>query len=177
MAAPQTHLVVTFGFRAICSFIFGIVFTMTGLFWVYFWGCLMDFIDHFTSPSFTKDVFFVRIPRFFRGGAVGAPSKGIKIPVCWLHIWPGLILSVACGLVFFPRTFCWIPLFFWLQHILIDRGQKNDGNFPDIPFLYPFKKKIWGLRNGYPIKSRKEILVCTALSLLVVFFEIYNFLK
>lgn len=105
MAAPQTHFWITFIFRALCSLIFGFTFSITQLFWIYFWGCLMDFADHFTSsPSYTKDVFLVRLPRFFKGGAVGAPSKGVEIPVCWLHLWPGAILSVVCGLIFFPWT-------------------------------------------------------------------------
>jgi hypothetical protein len=133
----------------------------------------MDFIDHFTSPSFARDVFFVRIPRFFKGGAVGAPSKGVEIPTCWLHLWPGLILSVVCGLIFFPRMLWWVPIFFWFQHKLLDDFQKNDGSYPDAPFFYPLMKKRRRLRNGYSIKPRSEILVSTALALVVVLIEIY----
>lgn len=178
MAAPQTHLCTTFAVRTLLTLAFGMVFSKTELFLVYFWGCGLDFIDHFTSPEFAKDVFFVRIPRFFKGGAVGAPSEGIEIPTCWLHIWPGAILSLTCGLVFFPLALSWIPFLFWLQHIVIDWGQKNEGNWPEIPFLYPVMQKRWVKKRGYPIKARTEILISTILAALVIALELYyNFLK
>ncbi len=178
MAAPQTHLATTFAIRALLTFAFGIIFSKTELFLIYFWGCGLDFVDHFTSPGFTRDVFFVRIPRFFKGGAVGAPSKGVELPTCWLHIWPGAMLSIICGLVFFPQMFSWIPLLFWLQHTIIDRGQKNEGGWPEIPFLYPAARKRQVKKRGYPVKARLEILISTALAALIIAFELYyNFLK
>lgn len=115
MAVPQTHFVATFFFRAILSFVFGISFSTFELFWLYFWGCFLD-INHFASLSYVADIIFVRIPRFLKRGAVGLPSKGVKIPVCWLHNWPGGILSWVCGLIFFPLTWIWLPFFFLFQH-------------------------------------------------------------
>lgn len=173
MAAPQTHFVATFGFRMAFTVISGVAFTVSQLFWVYFWGCLMDFLDHFTSSSYTRDVFFVRMPKFFKGGDFGSPSQGVKNPNCWLHIWPGAIFSLVCGLALFPQAIWWAPSFFWFQHVLLDKFQKNDGSYLDIPFFYPLKKKKWHLRDGYPIKSRKEILISTMLAFMVLLVEIY----
>ena len=178
MAAPQTHFDITFSFRALLTLAFGVIFSKTELFLIYFWGCGMDFIDHFTSPSYVRDIFFVRFPSFFRGGDFGGPSRGVKNPVCWLHVWPGLILSVVCGLAFFPLTLSWIPLLFWLQHIVIDRGQRNEGGWPELPFFYPAVPKRWVKKRGYPVKTRLEILVSTALAALAIAFELYyNFLR
>lgn len=178
MAAPQTHLCTTFSIRALLTFVFGLAFSKTELFLIYFWGCGLDFVDHFTSSSFTKDVFFVRIPRFLKGGAVGAPSDGVKNPTCWLHVWPGAILAGISGWFFFPLTLCWVPIFFWLQHIVVDWGQENYGGWPEIPFFYPAVQKRWVKKGGYPVKARSEVLVSTALAALVIIFEFYyNFLK
>ncbi len=176
MAAPQTHFWITFVFRGLLA-ILGIALSPLQLFWVYFWGCLMDFVDHFTSPSYTRDIFMVRIPCFFKGGAIGTVSKGIKLPTCWLHIWPGAIFSAICGFVFFPKSLALVPFFSWYQHIVIDMFQENDGSYPDVPLLYPLLKKRRELHGGYPIKSRKEIIASTILALLALGFETYHFLK
>jgi len=179
MAAPQTHWDVTFVFRAILLFGFGMEFSILQLALIYFWGSAMDFADHFTSPSYVADIFFVRIPRFlFKGGDVGSPSKGVIVPVKWLHIWPGLILVVLCGL-FFPLKYFWVPFFFWLQHQLTDIPQENDGSYPDLPFFYPLQKKRWVIRKGlYPIKIRKEIMISTIAMFFVCLFEVWwNFIR
>jgi len=178
MAAPMTHFDITFVFRAILLFAFGMEFSVFQLVLIYFWGSAMDFADHFTSPSYVADIISVRIPRFLKGGDIGKPSAGIEIPPCWLHIWPGLILAVLCGL-FFPLKYSWVPFFFWLQHKLVDDAQENDGNYPKIPLFYPFQKKRWVIEKGlYPVKIRKEILVSTALMFFVCLFEVWwNFIK
>jgi hypothetical protein len=178
MAAPMTHFDITFVFRAILLFVCGMEFSIFQLVLIYFWGSVMDFADHFTSPSYTKDVFLVRIPRFLYGGDVGKPSLGVKMPVCWFHIWPGFMLAFACG-TFFPFKYFWVPLFFWLQHKLIDDAQENDGSYLEVPFLYPFQEKEKVIKTGlYPVKIRKEILVSTALMFFVCIFELWwNFLK
>ena len=174
MAAPQTHLWIAFVFRGVMSLL-GIIFSPLQLIVVYFWGFGMDFVDHFTSPNYTRDVFFVRIPRFLRGGEIGAPSKGIEPPPCWLHIWPGLILVLASGW-FFPLTLSWVPLLFWAQHVVLDKFQRNDGSYANIPFWYPVKKKNWTPQGGYPVKPRIEVLVSTVLAVLTLIVEGYMYL-
>src|SRR3989344_3395093 len=82
------------------------------------------------------------------------PVKGypwIEPPPCWLHIWPGLILVLASGW-FFPLTLSWVPLLFWAQHVVLDKFQRNDGSYANIPFWYPVKKKNWTPQGGYPVK-------------------------
>ena len=72
----------------------------------------------------------------------------------------------------------WVPLLFWSQHVVIDRGQKNEGDWPEIPFFYPAAQKRWVKKRGYPVKARSEILLSTALAAMTIVFEFYyNFLK
>jgi hypothetical protein len=178
MAAPMTHFDITFVFRAILLFGFGMEFSILQLALIYFWGSVMDFADHFTSPSYVTDIFFVRIPRFFKGGDIGKPSPGIKMPICWFHIWPGFTLAFVCGL-FFSLKYFWVPLFFWFQHKLVDDAQENDGSYSVIPFFYPFQKKKWVIKKGlYPVKIRKEIIVSMVAMLFVCIFELWwNFIR
>lgn len=171
MAAPMTHVVVTFGIRAFFLFVLGMAFSKMELFWIYFWGALMDFADHFTSPDYVRDIMLVRIPRFFKGGDVGKPTMGVKVPVCWFHLWPGLVMSFVCGLVFF-RQLWWVPLVFWFVHIMVDRYQKNDWTFPYESFFHPWGKP-WVRKWGYPTKIRKEILISTVLMFFVGLFEVW----
>ena len=175
MAAPQTHFVIAFVFRAILEFAFKIKLSLEELFSIYFWGSLMDFVDHFTSPSYVKDIISVRFKRLLKGGDFGAPSVGVKIPKCWFHLWPGAVLAWLWGfggLIVNFSFMIWIPFIFWFQHVLTDKFQKNDGSYPHYPFIYPVLAKKWEKRRGYPIKSRTEILISTFLAFLVVIFEI-----
>lgn len=172
MAAPQTHFVITFGFRAIFAFVIGITFSFWQLILLYFWGTLD--IDHFLSPKFVKDI-FRRIRRFFKGGDVGSPS--VESPPPWLHLWPGVILSIVCGKIFFPPRLCWIPFVLWLSHRIIDGWQKNDGSYPHYPLFYPLMAKEWIRKSGYPIKPRIEILISTALAALIIIFEAICYFK
>lgn len=174
----MTHFDITFVFRAILLLVCGVEFSIFQLVLIYFWGSVMDFADHFTSPSYVMDIISVRIPRFLKGGDIGKPSSGIKMPVCWFHIWPGFILAFVCG-AFFPFKYYWVPLFFWFQHKLVDDAQENDGSYPEVPFFYPLQKKRWVIKKGlYPVKIRKEIMVSTALMFLAFVLEFWwNFLR
>lgn len=174
MAAPQTHFVVAFGLQVAVAALLKKTFSFGELAIIYFFGFGLDFVDHFTSPSYVKDIFQVRLKRFFKGGDVGVPSENVKIPVCWLHLWPGLLLAIISGFVFFGKYY-YIPFMFWCWHLGIDNFQKNDGNYPYYPVLYPFSPKKVGdqaKRRGYPVKSRIEVIVSTILALFIILFEV-----
>lgn len=179
MAAPQTHLVATGIIRIILLVIFKVKFSFLELISAYFWGFGLDLIDHFTSPSYVKDI-PVRIKRFLKGGDLGGPSRGVKIPVAWLHKWPGFLLVLLQGVVFnriFDSFPIWIPLLFWLQHKLIDDYQKNDESCPSYySFFHPLKGK-WVRGKGYPIKSRTEIIIFTILAVPIMVFEFIWLIK
>ena len=176
MAAPMTHFDITFFFRAILLFVCGMEFSIFQLVLIYFWGSVMDFADHFTSPSYVMDIISVRIPRFLKGGDIGKPSEGVKNPACWFHLWPGAIISFLCGILFFSHLW-WVPFGFWFVHITVDRFQKNDETYPYASFFHPWGKP-WVRKWGYPTKIRKEIFVSTAIMFFVCIFELWwNFLK
>jgi len=136
--------------------------------------------DHFWVKEYRKDVVF-RVLRFLHGGEVGPTTKGVEGPPCWLHLWPVIIVIPVWTYVFRRIDFCfaiWIPSVFWLVHKITDKLQMNDGSYPHYPFFYPFVKKVWRKKGGYPIKSRKEVLVATKLTFLILLFETwFNFFK
>lgn len=179
MAAPQTHLVVTGLVRIIILKAFKRDFSIVEWISCYFWGFGLDLIDHFTSLSYVKDI-PVRIRRFLKGGDLGGPSKGVKIPICWLHLWPGFLLVLLYGAVFnrlFDSFLIWIPLLFWLSHKLLDDYQKNDESAPSYySFFHPWRPK-WARKRGYPIKSRIEIMIFSPFAVLVLIFEFIWLIK
>ena len=128
-------------------------------FWEYFsvflWGVAIDF-DHFLSWSYVKDL----PARIKRGG--GMPARDVKIPISWLHLWPGFVLVWLWGFAFhyFVSSFrLYIPFVFWLLHVVTDYFQKNLDYNPHRSPLYPFHKKTWVPKFGYPIKSPSEFIL------------------
>ena len=170
MAAPQTHFVVAFGFRAIFYFLFGWTFSTWQLGLIYFWGAGMDIPDHFKKWDYVKHLFTIRIKRFIEGGGIDSPSKEAEAGMPWFHIWTGAFLARFCGIAFFPSELSWIPIFFWFTHVIVDEYQKNDRSYPNYSFL---EEKDWEEKEGYPIKPRMEIIISTALSALIIVVELY----
>ena len=176
MAAPQTHFVITWAIFRVFTWIFGITFSTWETVSIFFWGFFIDF-DHFISPEFVRDLFKVRIPNLLHGKG-GEPSPGTKQFASWMHLWPGFVLSVLWGLISFKIDISfrwWLPLFFLSIHYWgIDRWQISLPYMSDyLSFLYPFKKRGYRRLRGHPVKSRAEIIVATALFLLIIIFELF----
>ena len=179
MAAPQTHFVITWVIFKIFTWGLGVAFNAWEIVAIFFWGFLIDF-DHFLNPSFVKDLFKVRIPNLLRGKG-GEPSAGVKQVPAWMHLWPGFLLSLGCSVVFYILRWSWffVPFAFYFIHYWgIDRWQISLPQMPDyLSFLYPFKKKGYRRKIGYPVKARAEILVATPLALFIILFELIKLAK
>lgn len=177
MAAPQTHFVVTWMIFRVFTWIFGITFSACETVSIFFFGVFID-IDHFFAPAYVKDIFLVRIPRALKGGAVGAPSKGIKGPTCWLHIWSGFLLACVCSAIFYfmHSTLFYVPVLFYVIHYWgIDRWQISMPHMPPYDsFLYPLKKKGYIRKKGYLIKTNAEVIPATIISAGIILFELFR---
>jgi len=171
MAAPQTHLALTWIAYRILTFA-GINFSAIEVILLVFLGAGID-VDHFFQKEFVRDIFKVRIARFLKGEDIGKPSGGIKYPLPWFH-------SVLMFIVVFPASFLFwlksksifmalIPVGFWLFHIIIDSFQVSDG-IAYFSFFWPFTREKKLRRWGYPIKSRKEVLISTVYLFKIVIF-------
>lgn len=169
MAAPQTH-----GLASISIIFVFILLAVLGLaakitFWEFisalFFGVGIDFLDHF-SLSYLKD-----IPARVKRGR-GMPAKDVKILVPWLHLWPGLILVGIWTILFrilTPSFRIYLPFIFWVIHIVVDRFQKNLNYDPHRSFWYPFSKKTYIPKHGYPIKPASEFIIDSALWMAIAF--------
>jgi hypothetical protein len=153
MASPQTHGLVTVITLLVLQAI-GKSISTAELWLAIGFGVAID-IDHFTSWDFVKD-------SFHRIKTGGAPDKGVKIPIPWLHLWPGLILAVLTGSIVYviqPAIVFYWPLVFWTIHRLIDYGQKNEEYYPHYHLLYPSYKGTWSIKWGYPAKPPVEFII------------------
>ncbi len=168
MASPQTH-------GAISLAIFGIFILLSALglankitFWEYvsaiIWGIFIDF-DHFLNWKYVKDL----LKRIKRGG--GMPGEQIEQFVSWLHVFPGLVLVWVWGIAFHwfvPSFRIWFPFLFWAIHMTVDFLQKDPtGKFPHFSLLYPFDKKKYMPKHGYPVKPPWEFILDSFVLLLV----------
>jgi len=175
MAAPQTHFVLTWVLYRIFTWVIGIHFSAIETLLVFFLGVGVD-IDHFVSKEFVRDVFKVRIVRFLKGGAVGKPTAGVKIPLPWFHCILMLFVVVAWSGYFWLKTgfvlAACIPLGFWLLHVVvIDIFQSSEGEIAYYSVLWPIVKEKKLRKWGYPIKSRAEVLVSSFLFGAILFYE------
>lgn len=175
MAAPQTHFAITGLIQIFLMFVLNIKFNFWEwtTFWI--WGVGID-IDHLTSWSYVKDVFTTRFPRLLKGGDFGEPSSNVRIPIGYFHIWTVTpFILIYLGFFYFVLQIdvaFWIIFLPWFIHWTIDRFQKSD----EISFFYPWRdkqKRKW----GYPVKSRKEMIISTLFAVPLFIFEIILFLK
>jgi len=170
MAAPQTHGLVSFAILAVFLLLAALGLTTGITFWEFvstiIWGVLFDFCDHFTSWSYLKDI----PARIKRGG--GMPAKDVKIPISWMHLWPGfcLVWVWGFGFNFFDSSFrCYLPFIFWATHVVIDRFQKNLDYDPHRSFWYPIIKKTYIPKQGYPIKPPAEFIISSGIWMIISF--------
>lgn len=169
MASPMTHGIPTFLILAI--FLVLAVFGATGKINVWdfaaalIFGIGIDVLDHFTSLSYIKDM----IRRLKEGGG---PKKGVKIPICWLHLWPGTILAMAWGVTthYLFSALIYFPILMLAIHVRIDYFQKQtDKENPHYHYFYPFIKKTWTSEKGYPIKPVSEFILTSAFWMMISF--------
>jgi hypothetical protein len=176
MAAPQTHFVITWVIFRFFTWILGVSFSAWETFSMFFWGVLIDF-DHFLFPEFVKDLIKIRIPNLLHGKG-GEPSIK-KIFPSWLHYWPGFLISIVWGLYSTkvnPAFRFYLPTVFYILHYWgIDRWQVSmPGMEPYKSWWHPFVKKGRIRKVGYPVKSRIEVLVATALMGIIILFELFR---
>lgn len=166
MAAPQTHGFFCFIMIASLNVIFKL--TKFDFFSAIFFGVGIDFLDHFTSISYTKDL----VSRIKQGR--GTPAKGVILPVCWLHLWPGFLISLTWGyfsfFMFKFSSWFFLPLAMWSVHVAVDMWQKNTKDFPYYAFFYPFDKRKIICEIGYPCKHPSEFVIDSSLWMLISFF-------
>lgn len=185
MAAPTTHAVVSWVILRAYLYKKGLqlysVEGVIGVFCAFFFGVAFDFFDHFLgAPESFKEDLKVRFNKMLK--LQGAPpTKGVEIPIDWMHGWLGLILVLLSGFVLyiiFPHSILFVVLFaFWLVHVAIDKLQRTDETSPyKCSFWYPIKKRKYSQKWGYPIKPRAEIVVSLFLCGLIAVFEIVFFL-
>ena len=162
MAAPQTHGLIT----VILLGIIGWVSKISN--WEFFsailFGVGIDFFDHIWSKSYVKDIL-----RRIREG--GAPADDVKIPISWLHLWPGFVLAWGWGTVFYFLDFdfaIYFPFLFWLAHVSVDKFQK-DSKFPHRSFFYPLNRKKIIPKIGYPVKPVIEFVIGSLIWMAICF--------
>lgn len=153
VASPQMHgLITAVILTAILAFQKSISFLdiLAGL----IFGVLID-LDHFDSLEYIKDV-FQRIKE-----SRGEPALGIKMPKCWLHRWPGVMLMMISTLIMagvawrYDLHFMWyLPAIFLTVHLVIDRFERGNS------------RKVG--RISYPKKSPKEFRIAHSALIVVI---------
>lgn len=184
MAAPTTHAVISWVILRAYLYRKGLqLYSLEGViasFCAFFFGVAFDFLDHFlvAPESFKKDL-KVRLKKMlkFQGAP---PTKGVEIPIDWMHGWLGLLLVLISGFVLFvfysSSTLFLLPLVFWFTHVVVDKLQRTDETSPyKCSFWSPINKRKYSQKWGYPIKSRSEIVVGLFLCALIAVFEIASF--
>ena len=172
MASPQTHGLISVSLLSVF-----LVLAAAGLMkltlWEFtnalLWGVFID-LDHMVSKRYIRDL----IPRILKRGG-GMPAKNIEL-ISWLHLWPGLILVIVWG-VFFNLVFrnsplylpFYFPFLFWSVHVIVDRFQKNPTYMPHKSFWWPFSKRTFIPKKGYPVKPPAEFIINSAIWMLIAF--------
>jgi len=164
MASPQTHGIITLLLLVIINFFHKI----TG--WEFISGIVfgvgIDFMDHFWNKKWSKDL----IRRIKQGG--GAPLESVGSTISWLHLWPGFLFVWGWGIIFtyiLPQFCFYLPFVFWYSHWQIDRFQKQEEYDLHYHFLWPFVKKRFNYKWGYPIKPPIEFILNSALWTIIGF--------